>query len=61
MRASNYALKRVCYIVDLTKVNAMTRPMIGFARTLANVEQDNYPENLGRVFIVNCPTFFRYA
>lgn len=61
MRATDYRCKRVCYIVDLLNVNAMTRPMIGFAQTLATVEQDNYPENLGRVFIVNCPTFFRFA
>ncbi|KAK7196710.1 CAP-Gly domain/CRAL/TRIO domain containing protein [Novymonas esmeraldas] len=61
MRASNYRCKRVCYIVDLLNVNAMTKPMIGFAQTLATVEQDNYPENLGRVFIVNCPMFFRIA
>lgn len=60
-RQSNYASKRVCYIIDLKNVNAMTKPMIGFAQTLATVEQDNYPENLGRVFIVNCPTFFRFA
>ncbi|KPI88183.1 sec14 cytosolic factor [Leptomonas seymouri] len=61
MRATDYHCKRVCYIVDLLNVNSMTRPMIGFAQTLATVEQDNYPENLGRVFIVNCPTFFRFA
>lgn len=61
MRASDYHFKRVCYVVDLLNVKAMTRPMIGFAQTLATVEQDNYPENLGRVFIVNCPTFFRFA
>ena len=61
MRATDYHCKRVCYIVDLLNVKAMTRPMIGFAQTLATVEQDNYPENLGRVFIVNCPSFFRFA
>ncbi|KAG5489203.1 hypothetical protein GH5_00067 [Leishmania sp. Ghana 2012 LV757] len=61
MRATNYRSKRVCYIVDLLNVKAMTRSMIGFAQTLATVEQDNYPENLGRVFIVNCPTFFCFA
>ncbi|CAD2214140.1 sec14, cytosolic factor [Angomonas deanei] len=61
MRNSDYAHKRVCYVVDLLNVKALTRPMIGFAQTLASVEQDNYPENLGRVFIVNCPTFFRWA
>ncbi|EPY33422.1 sec14, cytosolic factor [Strigomonas culicis] len=61
MRASNYAHKRVCYVIDLLNVKALTTPMIGFAQTLASVEQDNYPENLGRVFIVNCPGFFRFA
>lgn len=61
MRATNYLSKRVCYVIDLLNVKAMTRPMIGFAQTLATVEQDNYPENLGRVLIVNCPTFFRFA
>lgn len=61
MRASNYHSKRVCYIIDLLNVNAMTGPMISFAQALATVEQDNYPENLGRVFVVNCSTFFRLA
>ncbi|KAG5489936.1 hypothetical protein JKF63_00054 [Porcisia hertigi] len=61
MRSTDYRSKRVCYIVDLLKVSAMSRSMIGFAQTLATVEQDNYPENLGRVFIVNCPAFFRFA
>lgn len=61
MRATNYRSKRVCRIVDLLDVKAMPRSMIGFAPTLAAVEQDNYPENLGRVFIVNCPTFFCFA
>lgn len=61
MRESNYHYARVCYIVDLLGVKAMTRPMIGFAQTFATVEQDNYPENLGRCFIVNCPAFFRFA
>lgn len=61
MRASNYHNARVCYVVDLQGVKAMTRPMIGFAQTFTTVEQDNYPENLGRCFIVNTPTFFRIA
>ncbi|AYU83407.1 sec14, cytosolic factor [Leishmania donovani] len=61
MRATNYRSKRVCCIVDLLNVKAMSRSMIGFAQTLATVEQDNYPENLGCVFIVNCPMFFCFA
>lgn len=61
MRDTDYRSKRMCYIVDLLNVNAMSKAMIGFAQTLAKVEQDNYPENLGRVFIVNCPLMFRLA
>lgn len=61
LRATNYRSKRMCYIVDFLKVNALSRPMIGFAQTFAQVEQDNYPENVGRVLIINCPTVVRLA
>ncbi|SYZ69880.1 CRAL/TRIO_domain_containing_protein [Leishmania braziliensis MHOM/BR/75/M2904] len=61
MRATGYRSKRVCYIVDLLNVKAVSRSMINFAQTLATVEQENYPENLRCVFIVNCPAFFCFA
>lgn len=60
MRNSNYRNKRLCYIIDFTHIQVLTPPMVRFARTLAHVEQDNYPENLGRVVILNAPTAVRF-
>ncbi|EKG01515.1 cytosolic factor SEC14, putative,phosphatidylinositol/phosphatidylcholine transfer protein, putative [Trypanosoma cruzi] len=59
MNESKYKYKRVCYIVDLTNVGAsMSRSLISFGRTIASVDQANYPEHLGRLFLVNCPKVF---
>ncbi|KEG10170.1 cytosolic factor SEC14 [Trypanosoma grayi] len=60
MIESDYKYKRVCYIVDLSNVGmGMNRSLITFGRTLANLDQANYPEHLGRLFLVNCSKFFR--
>lgn len=56
MRDSNYRHKRLCYMIDFESVGLLNQAMVGFAKTLAQVEQDNYPENLGRVVILNCPS-----
>ncbi|EKF27769.1 cytosolic factor SEC14, putative,phosphatidylinositol/phosphatidylcholine transfer protein, putative [Trypanosoma cruzi marinkellei] len=59
LKESNYKYKRVCYIVDLTNVGLSTsRSLISFGRTIASVDQANYPEHLGRLFLVNCPKVF---
>lgn len=55
MRKSNYRHKRLCYIIDFQNITLLTPSMVSFAKTLAHVEQDNYPENLGRVVLLNCP------
>ncbi|RNF13492.1 cytosolic factor SEC14 [Trypanosoma conorhini] len=60
MRESNYKFKRVCYIVDISNVGfTMNRSLIAFGRTIAAIDQANYPEHLGRLIIVNCSKLFR--
>ncbi|RNF11829.1 cytosolic factor SEC14 [Trypanosoma rangeli] len=60
MRENNYKFKRVCYVVDLSNVGlTMNRSLIAFGRTIAALDQANYPEHLGRLLLVNCPKFFR--
>lgn len=61
LRESNYRNKRMTWVVDLAKLSAFNMAMVRYAKTLATVEQANYPENLGYVFLINCPTMMRYA
>lgn len=55
---SNFKIKRCTYIIDLSNLGDCGTPMIKFARTIAAIDQDNYPEHLARMFIVNAPSFF---
>lgn len=58
MQDSNFKSKRVTCIVDLTNLGDTGRPMVKFAKTIAAIDQDNYPEHLARLFIINAPSFF---
>jgi hypothetical protein len=58
MKESGFRSKRVTVLVDLTKLGDMGRPMIKFAKVLSAIDQDNYPEHLARLFILNAPGFF---
>ncbi|ESL08678.1 cytosolic factor SEC14 [Trypanosoma rangeli SC58] len=59
MKENNYKFKRVCYVVDLSNIGlTMNRSLIAFGRTIATLDQANYPEHLGRLLLVNCPKFF---
>ncbi|KAH9581916.1 CRAL-TRIO lipid binding domain [Trypanosoma melophagium] len=60
MSESHFKHKRLCYIVDLTSVSvSMSRSLIKFGRTLATVDQANYPEHLARLIILRAPRLFR--
>ncbi|ORC93151.1 cytosolic factor SEC14 [Trypanosoma theileri] len=60
MTESHFKHKRLCYIVDLTSVSvSMSRSLIKFGRTVATIDQANYPEQLARLIILRAPTLFR--
>lgn len=55
---TNFKSKRVTCVIDLSNLGDCGRPMIAFAKTLAGIDQDNYPEHLSKLFIINAPGFF---
>jgi hypothetical protein len=55
---TGFKSKRVTYVIDLSNLGDCGRPMIQFAKTIAAIDQDNYPEHLARLFIINAPSFF---
>lgn len=59
MAASNYTAARVTMIIDLLDLGDCGTSMIKFARLLASIDQDNYPEQLSRMVIINAPGFFQ--
>eukprot|EP00744_Colponema_vietnamica_P001853 GILI01003019.1.p1 GENE.GILI01003019.1~~GILI01003019.1.p1 ORF type:complete len:258 (+),score=56.85 GILI01003019.1:99-776(+) len=59
MAASNFAAPRVTMIIDLLNLGDCGTSMIKFARLLASIDQDNYPEQLSRMIIINAPGFFQ--
>lgn len=58
MKEGNFKSKRVTCIVDLSNLGDCGSPMVKFAKTIAAIDQDNYPEHLSKLFIVNAPSFF---
>ena len=58
MADSNYKSRRVCGVIDLTKLGKLDRSVFKFAKALSAVDQDNYPEHLAKLFIINAPGFF---
>lgn len=58
LRETDFKSKRVTYLVDLSNLGDCGTAMVKFGRTLAAIDQDNYPEHLARMFIVNAPGFF---
>lgn len=59
MEASNYESPRVTMVIDLLNLGDCGTSMIKFARLLASIDQDNYPEQLARMIIINAPSFFQ--
>lgn len=59
MRTTNYHSKRVCYMIDLLKADAIVRLMTTLELVLATVEQNDYLENVDGVLIVNYLAIFR--
>mmetsp|Transcript_35718 Transcript_35718/g.41653 ORF Transcript_35718/g.41653 Transcript_35718/m.41653 type:complete len:361 (+) Transcript_35718:28-1110(+) len=58
MKESNFKSKRVTCVIDLSNLGDCGTPMVKFAKTIAAIDQDNFPEHLSRLFIVNAPSFF---
>lgn len=58
MQESNFKSKRVTCVIDLSNLGDCGRPMVKFAKVLAAIDQDNYPEHLSKLFLINAPGFF---
>ena len=39
----------------------ITRDFLNLVKQLAEVDQKQYPETLGRLFIINCPAAFPFV
>lgn len=50
--------KRVTAIIDLTKLGDCDMSVVKFGRAIGKIDQDNYPEHLSRMFIINAPGLF---
>jgi hypothetical protein len=55
---TGFKSQRVTCVIDLSNLGDCGRPMVQFAKTLAAIDQDNYPEHLSKLFIINAPGFF---
>ena len=58
MADGGYKSKRVTMVIDLSNLGDTGRPMVRFAKALAAIDQDHYPEHLSKLFIINSPGFF---
>lgn len=50
--------KRITTIIDLSNLGDSDRQVINFAKGIAKIDQDNYPEHLNKMYIVNAPGVF---
>jgi hypothetical protein len=57
-RLQEAGAKRCTIIVDLTNLGSVGSKTIDYAKQIAAVDQDNYPENIAKLFIINAPGFF---
>ena len=55
MREKN--CKRITSIIDIKNLGETSGSM-DFAKAIAKIDQDNFPEHLGKMYIVNAPTLF---
>ena len=58
MAATNYESERVTCIIDMKSLGDCGTSMVKFGRTIAGIDQNNYPEHLSRLMIINAPGFF---
>lgn len=57
IRASSTA-RRVTTIIDLEKLGDSDKQVINFGKAIAKIDQDNYPEHLCKMYIINAPGMF---
>jgi hypothetical protein len=50
--------KRITTVVDLSNLGDSDKQVINFGKAIAKIDQDNYPEHLNKMFIINAPTVF---
>lgn len=58
MRDSGFKQRRVTLIVDLAKLGDLDRAVIKYAKSIAKIDQDHYPEHLAKLYIINAPMLF---
>ena len=58
MAETNYESDRVFCIIDLKNLGDCGTSMVKFGRAIAGIDQNNYPEHLSRLIIINAPSFF---
>lgn len=61
MKAPSQRLGRVCAMLGIVDLNGFglmkfTSDFIAFVKSIARVDQDNYPEILGTLVVINAPT-----
>jgi hypothetical protein len=56
--AASPTATRVTAVVDMTKLGDNDSNVMKFAKGISKVDQDNYPEHLSRMLIINAPGFF---
>ena len=57
IRNSNTA-RRVTTIIDLDKLGDTDKAVMNFGKAIAKIDQDNYPEHLCKMYIINAPGMF---
>eukprot|EP00760_Papus_ankaliazontas_P029095 PhM_4_TR4137/c0_g1_i1/m.69913 len=50
--------KRCTFIIDLTHLGSSGGKVMDYAKLIAAIDQDNYPESVARFFIINAPMLF---
>lgn len=50
--------RRVTSIIDLKDLGDSDRAVVNFGKAIAKIDQDNYPEHLAKMYIINAPTLF---
>lgn len=52
---------RVTAIIDLSNMGDAGGKTMDMAKAISKIDQDNYPEHLSKMFLINAPTMFSFA
>ena len=50
--------RRITTVIDLTNLGDSDKQVMNFGKAIAKIDQDNYPEHLCKMFIINAPGMF---